>query len=46
MPTIGYGNDKRTRHMLPNGFKKVVVKNVKVNLFLFFFSGYFRITPL
>uniref|UniRef100_A0A914WH93 60S ribosomal protein L32 n=1 Tax=Plectus sambesii TaxID=2011161 RepID=A0A914WH93_9BILA len=29
MPKIGYGNDKLTRHMLPNGFKKVVVKNVK-----------------
>uniref|UniRef100_A0A1I7WJS5 60S ribosomal protein L32 n=1 Tax=Heterorhabditis bacteriophora TaxID=37862 RepID=A0A1I7WJS5_HETBA len=29
MPTIGYGSDKRTKHVLPNGFKKVIVKNVK-----------------
>ena len=25
---IGYGSDKRTRHMLPNGFVKYVVSNV------------------
>jgi large subunit ribosomal protein L32e len=25
---IGFGSDKRTRHMLPNGFKKYVVHNV------------------
>merc|ERR1712071_669737 len=29
MPGIGYGSDKRTEHMLPNGFKKVVVNNIK-----------------
>merc|ERR1712071_719643 len=29
MPGIGYGSDKRTKHMLPNGFKKVVVNNIK-----------------
>ncbi|KAK7369099.1 hypothetical protein VNO80_11133 [Phaseolus coccineus] len=29
MPNIGYGSDKRTRHYLPNGFKKFVVSNVK-----------------
>ncbi|KAJ3688535.1 hypothetical protein LUZ61_017699 [Rhynchospora tenuis] len=28
MPNIGYGSDKRTRHYLPNGFKKFVVHNV------------------
>ncbi|KAJ8633247.1 hypothetical protein MRB53_026583 [Persea americana] len=28
MPNIGYGSDKRTRHYLPNGFKKFVVNNV------------------
>merc|ERR1711879_909259 len=28
-PTIGYGTDKRTRHQLPNGFYKFVVRNVK-----------------
>lgn len=28
MPKIGYGTNKRTRHLLPNGFYKFVVKNV------------------
>jgi len=26
---VGYGSDKRTRHMLPSGFYKFVVHNVK-----------------
>lgn len=29
MPNVGYGSDKKTRHSLPNGFKKFVVHNVK-----------------
>ncbi|CAL2032782.1 hypothetical protein CAEBREN_28728 [Caenorhabditis brenneri] len=29
MPTIGFGTDKRTRFVLPNGYKKVLVQNVK-----------------
>merc|ERR1711872_96659 len=29
LPGIGYGSAKTTRHMLPNGFRKVVVNNVK-----------------
>jgi len=29
MPKIGYGSDKKTRHMMPNGFFKFVVNNVK-----------------
>uniref|UniRef100_A0A0M3I091 60S ribosomal protein L32 n=3 Tax=Ascaris TaxID=6251 RepID=A0A0M3I091_ASCLU len=29
MPKIGYGNAKATRHMLPNGFRKVLIRNVK-----------------
>uniref|UniRef100_A0A7E4VKF9 60S ribosomal protein L32 n=1 Tax=Panagrellus redivivus TaxID=6233 RepID=A0A7E4VKF9_PANRE len=29
MPKIGYRNDKRTRHVLPNGFKKVLIHNVQ-----------------
>ena len=29
MPKIGYGNARVSRHMLPNGFKKVLVQNVK-----------------
>uniref|UniRef100_A0A182IKK2 60S ribosomal protein L32 n=1 Tax=Anopheles atroparvus TaxID=41427 RepID=A0A182IKK2_ANOAO len=28
MPNIGYGSNKRTRHMLPTGFKKFLVHNV------------------
>jgi hypothetical protein len=28
MPNIGYGTDKKTRHYLPNKFKKFVVHNV------------------
>eukprot|EP00899_Mesostigma_viride_P020524 jgi/Mesvir1/28473/Mv15894-RA.1 len=27
MPNIGYGSNKKTRHVLPNGFKKFVVHN-------------------
>jgi large subunit ribosomal protein L32e len=35
MPKIGYGNNKLTRHLLPNGFKKFVVSNVaELNLLL------------
>lgn len=30
MPKVGYGSAKSTKHMLPNGFRKVVVNNVKV----------------
>lgn len=29
MPNIGYGSNKRTRHMLPTGFKKFLVHNVR-----------------
>ncbi|XP_006893785.1 PREDICTED: 60S ribosomal protein L32-like [Elephantulus edwardii] len=29
MPTIGYGSNKKTKHMLPNGFRKFLVHNVK-----------------
>ena len=29
MPKIGYGNNKKTRHMLPSGFYKFVVHNAK-----------------
>ncbi|CAI8026964.1 60S ribosomal protein L32 [Geodia barretti] len=29
MPSIGYGSNKKTRHMLSNGFYKFVVNNVK-----------------
>ena len=27
MPNIGYGSDKRTKYMLPNGLKKFTVRN-------------------
>ncbi|XP_070256928.1 large ribosomal subunit protein eL32-like [Myotis yumanensis] len=29
MPNIGYGSNKKTRHMLPSGFRKFLVHNVK-----------------
>ncbi|UYV77123.1 RPL32 [Cordylochernes scorpioides] len=29
MPSIGYGSNKKTKHMLPNGFRKLVVHNIK-----------------
>ncbi|CAF1655885.1 unnamed protein product [Adineta ricciae] len=29
MPSIGYGSDKRTRHMRPDGFRPFLVNNVK-----------------
>ncbi|XP_065072155.1 large ribosomal subunit protein eL32-like [Rhopilema esculentum] len=29
MPSIGYGSNKNTRHLMPDGFKKFVVHNVK-----------------
>lgn len=28
MPKIGYGTNKKTRHQLPNGFRKFLVANV------------------
>ena len=41
MPSIGYGSNAKTRHMMPDGFKKFVVHNVKVmlhiNIYTFFF---------
>merc|ERR1712002_132397 len=29
MPSIGYGSNSKTRHMMPDGFRKFVVHNVK-----------------
>lgn len=29
MPKIGYGSARATRHILPNGFRKVLIRNVK-----------------
>ncbi|KAJ3544950.1 hypothetical protein NM688_g5684 [Phlebia brevispora] len=29
MPKIGYGSNKKTRHLLPNGLKKFVVSNIR-----------------
>ena len=33
MPSIGYRNAKVTRHVLPNGYKKVLVHNARVRAF-------------
>jgi large subunit ribosomal protein L32e len=38
MPKIGYGSATKTRHVCPDGFKKFVVHNVKVNIDLIYFS--------
>ena len=32
MPSIGHGTDKRRKHVLQNGFKKVLINNVRVSL--------------
>lgn len=29
MPNVGYGSNNKTKHMLPTGFLKFVVSNVK-----------------
>lgn len=29
MPKIGYGSNQKTKHMMPNGFKRLVISNVK-----------------
>ncbi|RXM95985.1 60S ribosomal protein L32 [Acipenser ruthenus] len=29
MPNIGYGSNKKTKHMLPTGFRKFLVHNIK-----------------
>ena len=36
MPNIGFGSAKTTKHMLPTGFRKVLVHNVKVRDFQVF----------
>ena len=28
MPKIGYGSNKKTRHIMPNGYRRLVVANV------------------
>ena len=34
MPNIGYGSNQKTKHMLPTGFRKFLVHNVKVSFFM------------
>ena len=29
MPKIGYGSNKKTRHCMPDGFKRFLVRNVQ-----------------
>ena len=29
MPKIGYGSNKKTRHLMPNGYRRLVVSNVR-----------------
>merc|ERR1712244_195278 len=41
MPSIGYGSNAKTRHMMPDGFRKFVVHNVKdVDLLLMLKGSY------
>lgn len=44
MPNIGYGTDKKTRHYLPNGFKKFVVHNVKELEVLMMHNRFIRVS--
>lgn len=44
MPNIGYGSDKKTRHYLPNGFKKFVVHNVGELEVLMMHNRFVRVT--
>ena len=37
MPNIGYGSSKNTKHMLPTGFRKVLIHNIKVIKKYYFF---------
>jgi len=39
MPSIGYGSNSKTRHLMPDGFKKFVVHNVKELELLMMFKG-------
>ena len=32
MPNIGYGTAKKTKHIMPDGFKKFLVHNVSVSI--------------
>ncbi|KAL0407470.1 UNVERIFIED_CONTAM: 60S ribosomal protein L32-1 [Sesamum latifolium] len=45
MPNIGYGSDKKTRHYLPNGFKKFLVHNVKELELLMMHNRYSMLQP-
>lgn len=41
MPKIGYGSNKKTRHLMPNGYRRLVVSNVKdVELLLMHNASY------
>ena len=35
MPSIGYGSNRKTRNLLPDGFYKFVVNNVKVRMHVY-----------
>ena len=45
MPSIGYGSNKNTRHLMPDGFKKFVIHNVKVSTMIHWQYG-FRISGI
>lgn len=41
MPSIGYGSNKKTRHVMPNGFKRFLVRNIKDIDMLLMHNGQF-----
>ncbi|KAI3384453.1 hypothetical protein SNEBB_001288 [Seison nebaliae] len=41
MPNIGYGSNKKTKYMLPNGFRKVLVNNINELEVLLMHTGNF-----
>ncbi|MCO5610071.1 hypothetical protein L7F22_064306 [Adiantum nelumboides] len=41
MPSIGYGSNKKTRHLMPNGYRRLVVSNPRdVDLLLMHNGSY------
>merc|ERR1711907_205597 len=40
MPNIGYGSNKKTRHMLPDGFKKFLINNASDLLLMMYNRTY------
>ena len=46
MPNVGYGSNKKTKHVCPDGFKKFLVHNVAVSENRFMCQLFFSISAL